>query len=301
MHAPDYRARMLAVLAYIDAHLDGDLRVETLGAVAAFSKHHFHRQFCTRFGIGVHKYVRLCRLKRASFQLAFRRHSPVIEIALAAGYDAPEAFARAFRKSFGQSPSEFREQPRWEPWHAAFQPLRELRIDHMTPDHQAAPVRIVDVDDIRVALLAHRGDPQRIGDTVRSFIVWRRQHRLPPAVSATFNILHDDPQQVAPHDFRLDLCAAFDGEVADNPYGVTGAVIPGGRCAVLRHVGSDETLGETIRYLYAEWLPRSGEALRDFPVYVQRLRFFPDVPEHEAVSDVFLPLRQPDYENGMPR
>ncbi|KIF82769.1 AraC family transcriptional regulator [Noviherbaspirillum autotrophicum] len=289
--AQAYRARLRAVLAYIDAHLDEDLSVETLGAVAACSKYHFHRQFCALFGIGVYKYVQLCRLKRASFRLAFRSGSQVIDVALAAGYEAPEAFARAFRKSVGQSPSAFRKQPQWEAWHAAFQPLRELRTDHMTPDHQAAQVRIVDVADIRVALLAHRGDPQRIGDTVRRFIAWRRQHRLPPSVSATFNILHDDPQQVAPHEFRLDLCAAVDGDVADNVYGVTGAVIPGGRCAVLRHIGADETLGQTIRYLYAQWLPHSGEALRDFPVYVQRIRFFPDVPEHEAVTDVFLPLR----------
>jgi AraC family transcriptional regulator len=33
-----------------------------------------------------------------------------------------------------------------------------------------------------------------------------------------------------------------------------------------------------------------GEALRDFPVFFQRVIFFPDVPEHEAVTDVFLPL-----------
>ena len=52
--------------------------------------------------------------------------------------------------------------------------------------------------------------------------------------------------------------------------------IPGGRCAVVRHVGSDDTLGEAVRYLYATWLPASGEEPRDFPLYLQRVRFFPD-------------------------
>jgi AraC family transcriptional regulator len=46
-----------------------------------------------------------------------------------------------------------------------------------------------------------------------------------------------------------------------------------------------------VIYLYAEWLPNSGEELRDYPLYFQRIRFFPDVPEHEAVTDIFLPLR----------
>jgi len=30
---------------------------------------------------------------------------------------------------------------------------------------------------------------------------------------------------------------------------------------------------------------------RDFPLYCQRLTFFPEVPEHEAVAELFLPLK----------
>ena len=43
--------------------------------------------------------------------------------------------------------------------------------------------------------------------------------------------------------------------------------------------------------LYREWLPGSGEELRDFPPFVQRVASFPEVPEHESVVDVFLPLK----------
>jgi len=39
----NYRARMQRVLDYIDRHLDGDLDLETMRGVAAFSKFHFHR------------------------------------------------------------------------------------------------------------------------------------------------------------------------------------------------------------------------------------------------------------------
>lgn len=60
-----------------------------------------------------------------------------------------------------------------------------------------------------------------------------------------------------------------------------------------RHFQYPFTLGETIHYLYSEWLPQSGEETRDFPGYLQRVDFFPDVPENEAVTDVFLPLREP--------
>ena len=48
--AENYRRRMARVLDYIDRHPDGDLRLETLSRVAAFSKFHFHRQFGATFG-----------------------------------------------------------------------------------------------------------------------------------------------------------------------------------------------------------------------------------------------------------
>jgi AraC family transcriptional regulator len=288
--AESYYARFRQVLEYIDTHLDEDLSVEKLSGIAAFSKYHFHRQFSELFGIGVYRYVQLCRLKRASQQLAFRSDS-ITNIALESGYEGPEAFARAFKKNIGQSPSEFRKQPQWEPWHATYQPLSELRSNHMKPQTLIEDIRIVNFPETRIAVLEHRGDLQRIGDTVRQFIVWRKLNHLPPKLSATYNLLYDDPATVAPEDFRMDICAATDKDIPANEHGVIAKTIPAGRCAVLRHTGSNDTLPATVHLLYAEWLPQSGEELRDFPLFFQRVKFFPDVAEHEAVTDVLLPLK----------
>src|SRR4051812_39621576 len=110
----------------------------------------------------------------------------------------------------GQTPSEFRERPDWERWHATYQPLSALRTAHMKPETQLEQVKIVDFPSTRVALLAHRGDWRRIGDSIRAFIAWRKQNKLPPKLSATFNLLYEGPNDVAPEDFHLDLCAATD-------------------------------------------------------------------------------------------
>jgi AraC family transcriptional regulator len=156
--------------------------------------------------------------------------------------------------------------------------------------HRPEEVSIVASKDIRVAVLEHRGDPRLIGESIGKFIAWRKQARLPPAKNATYNILYDDPELTRPADFRFDLCVSTSRDIGGNSHGIVAKTIPGGRCAKLRHIGSDHTLADAVRYLYAEWLPQSGEALRDFPPYLRRVKFAPEVQEHEAVTDVFLPL-----------
>ena len=140
-------------------------------------------------------------------------------------------------------------------------------------------------------MLVHRGDPRNLGDSIRKFIEWRRENGLHPRHSATFNILYDDPAETPPEQFRFGLCAATDRPIAPNEAGVISETIPGGRCAVLRHIGTDDTLADTFACLYREWLPGSGEELRDYPLFLQRLSVFPDVPDHEAGLDMYLPLK----------
>ncbi|MGL6342610.1 MAG: AraC family transcriptional regulator [Waterburya sp.] len=285
-----YYSRFRKILEYIDDHLDDDLTVEHLSNVAAFSKYHFHRQFSELFGMSAYKYVQLTRLKRASYQLAFRDQMQIIDISLMSGYENHESFSRAFKKSIGQTPSEFRECPQWNPWHLIYQPLSDLRNEHMKPDNQPENIKVILFKETKVAVLEHRGDPNFIGNSVRKFIEWRKQNNLLPQISNTFNILYDNPSETLPENFRLDICASTDQDVPENPFGVVAKTIPGCRCAVLRHIGDDANLEKSITYLYSDWLPLSEEELRDFPLFLQRVKFFPDVPEHEAIIDVFLPL-----------
>lgn len=287
----NYQARMRRVLDHIDRNLDTDLDLDSLSAVAAFSKFHFHRQFTATFGLSVHRYVQLARLKRASHQLAYNDALDVTGVAMDAGYDAPDAFARAFRQRFGQSPSSFRKSPDWEPWLAAFGPLDNARSKLMQKNFTTDDVTIRDVPPTRVAIMEHRGSPETLGDTIRRFIAWRRAAGLHPRTSPTFNVWHSEGRLAQQDEYSIDLCVGTDQPIEANGEEIKAGEIPGGRCAVLRVVGFTDNLEPAALYLYRDWLPASGEEARDFPIYCQRLSLFPEVPEHEAVADVFLPLK----------
>ena len=66
-----YDSRVRGVISYICSHLEEELTVDRLSGIAGFSKFHFHRQFAAYAGFTVAQFVRLTRLKRASYQLAF--------------------------------------------------------------------------------------------------------------------------------------------------------------------------------------------------------------------------------------
>lgn len=74
--------------------------------------------------------------------------------------------------------------------------------------------------------------------------------------------------------------------------GVETAKNPGGRCAVLRMVGNHDDLRPAAEFRQRDGLPASGNELRDMPLHAQRVSFFPNFAEHEAITDLFLPLRQ---------
>jgi AraC family transcriptional regulator len=159
----NYHALMQRVLDYIDRHLDDDLDLDALSGIAAYSKYHFHRQFTATFGLPVHRYIQLARMKRASFRLAYRDAQSVTDSAMDAGYYAPDAFARAFRQRFGQSPSSFRKSPNWEPWLRASGPLNNARSKLMQKTFTTDDITIRDVPTTPVAIIEHWSDPATLG------------------------------------------------------------------------------------------------------------------------------------------
>ena len=280
-----YARRIERAIEYICSHLGEDLSVDRLSAVAGFSKFHFHRQFSAFTGFSVAQFVRLVRLKRAAYQLAFDPARSIIDIALDAGFSAPESFSRAFKDVQGQTPTDFRRSPRWGGWANEHRLLTPTQANSMTPS-------IVEFTTARVAVLEHVGPPETLMSSVTRFIQWRKASGdSPSATCRTFGVPHDNPETVEPAKFRFDVCGELHGPLHPNDAGVIEKLIPGGRCAVARHIGSTDAIGDTVRALYARWLPASGEQLRDFPVFFHYVKRMPSVAEHEQVTDVYLPLR----------
>jgi len=150
-------------------------------------------------------------------------------------------------------------------------------------------VEIVLFPQTRVAAVEHLGSTANVHESTRKLVEWRIQNRVPPDGHRTYGV-HYDMRTHAESGYRIDICVSFDREVAPNAQGVVAKVIPGGRCARVRYQGSREHIS-VVAPLFDEWLPASGEQLRDFPVFFHYVNVGPDVAEHEMITDIYLPLR----------
>lgn len=92
---------------YMEEHLLEELPMEAIARHAHVSPSHLYRTFMILTGLSIGDYIRRRRLTLAAQELT-STSSKVIDLAYKYGYDTPEAFARAFRKQHGVTPSEAR-------------------------------------------------------------------------------------------------------------------------------------------------------------------------------------------------
>lgn len=265
------------------------LKLDELSAVAGMSKYHFHRIFAAQAGINLNQFIQRLKLKKAAYQLAFMPELKIIDIALDAGFENHESFSRAFKRTYQQTPKQFRQQPDWLMWSEQhqFKPGPINNIEEPTTMN----VTICEFPTTAIAALEHHGNPNQLNDTVARFINWRKSSGASPiATSQTFGLAYNDPSTVSAADFRFDVCGSITEPIADNDSGVINKTIPGGRCAKITHRGSHDLMDEKIRYLYNQWLPSQEETLRDFPCFFHYRNLFPQVAEHELITDIYLPL-----------
>jgi AraC family transcriptional regulator len=149
-------------------------------------------------------------------------------------------------------------------------------------------VSIVTFPETKVAAIRHIGPSSLEHETVRKLIDWKMEHGLlDQTVYRSYGLHYFDPRATV---HRVDFCLSYDGRVGPNDYGIAEATIPAMRCAMARDVGS-RLNNQAARYLFEEWLPRSGEETDAQPVVFHYVNVGPELKDDEAITDVYLPLK----------
>lgn len=102
------RLNMNQINHYIQHHLAEELRVADLARLACLSEAHFSERFRLQTGLSPWQYVRRQRLSAAR-QLIMQSRLPLADIAVQTGFANQSTLSHAFKRSFGISPRQLRQ------------------------------------------------------------------------------------------------------------------------------------------------------------------------------------------------
>jgi AraC family transcriptional regulator len=307
--APASRQQRLIgrALTLIEQNLSQPLDAGMLADHAALSRHHFHRVFQALMGQSVAEYITARRLQRACALLVSGRES-VADIAWAVGYESAQALAKAMRREMDATPSQVRRghEAGWERLLRSAMPGSSFALQ--PPGDPVQPVRFTQLPKGLQALTAtargmvgqnlHRAAKQAFGELIQAV----GQAGLIPQVRSCIALVPDEPQ--GPDDPQCRYVAGvlfgyalaqLAGQCEQPRLSLSGSLawwpVAAGRYAVFSHIGPYARLHDTWDAIYRDWLPASGEQLRDIPPMELSLNSPEDTPPERLHTEIWLPLR----------
>ena len=284
----DYLRRIDRVVALLQQAVANDAELPDLaelGQAAQLSPFHFHRVYRALTGETIGRTVARLRLLRA-LQLLSDPARAVTDAALAVGYETPQAFARAFRQAFGASPSELRVQPARLAGELAR--LSRAPLDEAVPP-SPLQVEVLSLEPFALVATRNTGDSADLVVAYEALFGWAAKHGLIEHIAGIYGVPQQDPRDTPPAECEFDCALAFSAEATAGD-GTVPLTLGGGLWARLRHVGPYAGLEPATDALLAEWLPHSGYALRDEPLFHHYLDDPEQTPEAVLRTDIYLPV-----------
>ena len=290
-----YTDAVQRVIEHIVSHLGEALALETLAEQAYLSPFHFHRVFRGMVGETPLELVRRLRLERAAWRL-LHSDAPVTAIAFDAGYETHEAFTRAFRASYADSPSGFRRRAKMRIELAAANGVHfraDGRPQQFIPRDSGGRTMQVEIRKypaLRVGTVRHIGPYIQINEAFAKLGELAAPARLFERPGAAMVALfYDDPDTTPADQLRSDAAVVVAPDV-ELPKGLTEQRIAAGDYASTTHVGPYEQLGDTWARFMGEWLPASGRRIGEGVSYEVYHNTPMDTPKEKLRTEIRIPL-----------
>lgn len=242
---------------YIETRLDEPIDLAAVAMAASLSQWHFARIFKSVTGETVKAYIRARRMFRALHRL-LATDLRVLDIAVMAGFESQEAFARAFKRAFGMAPSEFRRDGHRRMF------VDKLRLDReflrqlarnppLEPRRIETPARIM--VGMPTVFFGAESEKNNIGDHLPplwdAFMprIGEITQRIPGICYGVVRPDAEDPE-------RLEYLAAMEVKDASAPVppDMQQWIVPAATYAHFEHRGPSAQVDLTVSYAYGAWL-----------------------------------------------
>jgi AraC family transcriptional regulator len=255
-----YLERIQCGVDYIEERLDEDVSLADVAKAAGVSQWHFQRLFKALTGETLKTYIRARRLA-GSLERLLTSELRVLDIAILAGFESQEAFARAFKKAFGMTPQRYRslrdkslflKKPRFDAEY-----LQHLNENvSLTPEIYEQPhVLLVGLRTLFFSVDSEKNNVAELLPPLWAAFVSRLSEIESRIPGVCYGVLRQEREGSD----RLEYHAAIAvTEARSIPPGMVTLEVPAALCARFEHRGPAERLDHTVSYAYASWLAQSG-------------------------------------------
>jgi AraC family transcriptional regulator len=182
--------------------------------------------------------------------------------------------------TFGMPPAQYRRQGT----HARFRP-GQPGGDQMVMQE----VVIRNVPAMDVLTIDHVGPYMQISKAFDAMMGWLGARDLLSSTVRMIGIFYDDPAVVPEGELRSKAGVVLSKKVdVSAPVSIT--QLRGGEYAVLRYKGPYADLDAAYKWLYGEWLLKSGREAADAPAFEEYLNTPQDTAPSDLLTEIHLPL-----------
>lgn len=288
----DYLEKLIRGIEYMETNLEDECSLQQISSAACISRFHFHRIFTALTGETPGDYIRSRRLSKASLMLV-ESNRGVLEIALDAGYESQEAFTRAFKRQFRETPSRFRKKG-YTSHFLRREALTAFTVKHLIEGVSMKP-EIITKESF--TLMGVEGKTSK--NNVRVAGIWQQLFALVPSIPGQKHrgVMYGVGEYMDPAEFTDNTDFTYFAGVEVEPGtelsdGFSLKVFPERQWAVFTHKGGVDTLMETFNYIYGPWALKTKEKILeadDMEYYDSR--FNPADPEKSEI-DIYIPIEK---------
>jgi AraC family transcriptional regulator len=280
-----YYERINKVILHISNHLGENLDIETLAQIGNYSPYHFHRIMRGYLGESLGAFIVRQRLE-TSVNLLRYTNLIIGDIAFKIGYENPSSFNKAFKKRFGVSPIDYRQNNT----KLIFSQHLKIQFGAMENLKSLNPkIKTINPKNViyAQAMGSYNKSASQAWETVCQFA--KKKH-LFGFKNEFIGISHDDPKVTDAEKLRYDACIVISKEI--KPEGKIGIrKIAGGKYAVFTHKGAYENFNNSYDYIFGKWIPENGIILRNEPEFEKYLNSPDNTKPEKLVTDIYIPIQ----------
>ncbi len=280
----NYLMQLQRGVDFIEERLDEDLTLAEVAKVAGISRWHYQRIFRALTGETLKGYIRSRRLARSRKRL-IDGELRILDIAMLAGFESQEAYARAFKKAFDMTPSAYRKLGD----NRLF--LHKVRFDrdylrhihgNVSLEPEIYEAKSMTMVGLHTNCFGVDSDKNNIGDHLPG--LWEtflsRLSEIDHVIEGTcYGVVKQEREDGE----RLSYHAAIAvTEAATLPAGMVRVEVPPATYARFVHRGPAKNVDHTVNYIYSTWLAQSGRRHTYGPdIEVYGAAYHPTSPDSE--------------------